>query len=134
MARDRTAVEAARHRKRRLRLLPAVVAAGLLLWPACGGDDSGAGDGDAGQGAPDGKTVVLKDIAFKPAELSVEVGDTVIWRFEDQGIPHNVVADDDSFKSDLKDSGTFEHTFEAAGEFSYQCTVHPGMKGSIRVG
>lgn len=78
-------------------------------------------------------TVVLEDIAFKPSTISVKAGDTVTWKFEDKGIPHNVVANDESFKSDIKDSGVFEHTFEKRGTFSYSCTVHPGMNGMVKV-
>lgn len=112
------------------RALGAALVAMFLFSGACGSDSDGSGDAAGGAG---GTTVVLKDIAFKPERLSVKVGDTVTWRFEDKGIPHNVVADDDSFKSEIKDSGTFEHTFDKAGTFSYTCTVHPGMKGSVEV-
>lgn len=108
----------------------------LILLAACGGSSDGGDSGDAGDDpatAAGGTTVVLKDIAFKPGKLSVKAGDTVTWKFEDRGIAHNVVSDDDAFKSDLKDSGTFQHTFSKPGTFSYTCTVHPGMKGSITV-
>ncbi|HUR24220.1 MAG TPA: plastocyanin/azurin family copper-binding protein [Acidimicrobiales bacterium] len=77
--------------------------------------------------------MVLKDIAFKPGTISVKAGDTVSWRFEDKGIAHNVVADDESFKSDTKESGVFQHTFGGAGTFKYSCTVHPGMNGTVTV-
>lgn len=102
----------------------------LAMTAACGSDsDPGAGTDTA----QDPSTVVLEDIAFKPASLSVKTGDTVTWRFEDKGIPHNVVANDETFKSDIKDSGTFEHTFDKAGTFTYSCTVHPGMNGTVKV-
>lgn len=111
-----------------------VVLMGLGL-AACGGSDSdGAGSDNKGEGAgPDRTTVVLKDIAFKPERLSVKAGEKVTWRFQDKGIPHNVVADDKSFKSEIMDSGLFRHTFEKPGTFGYVCTIHPGMKGTIVV-
>ncbi len=113
----------------RLARIVAVVA--LVATAACGSDsDSDAADPIDNQ---EPKTVVLKDIAFKPETVSVKIGDTVTWKFEDKGIPHNVVANDESFKSDIKDSGTFEHTFEKPGTFSYSCTVHPGMNGNVKV-
>lgn len=115
------------------RALRSALVAALVLLAACG--DSGPDSAGESAGENDGKTtVVVKDIAFKPERISVEVGETVTWSFQDRGIPHNVVADDESFKSDLKDSGTFEHTFEKPGSFSYTCTVHPGMNGSVKVG
>ena len=109
-----------------------ITAVGLA---ACGGSDSDtAGSGTNGTDSVPGRTtVVLKDIAFKPAKLSVSAGETVTWKFEDKGIPHNVVADDKSFKSEIKDSGSFEHTFDKPGTFSYVCTVHPDMKGTVTV-
>lgn len=112
----------------------AVVGA-LVVMAGCGGSSGTGSAGDAGDNASaaDGTTVVLKDIAFKPGKVSVKAGDTVTWKFEDGGIAHNVVSDDDSFKSDLKDSGTFRYTFDKPGTFNYVCTVHAGMKGSITV-
>ncbi|MDP8976196.1 MAG: plastocyanin/azurin family copper-binding protein [Actinomycetota bacterium] len=116
------------------RLVPVTAALSLVLMFACGGDsDTEATGGDAGADTG-GKVVVLQDIAFKPERISVRRGDTVTWRFRDKGIPHNVVADDGSFKSETTDSGTFEHTFDTAGSFGYTCTVHPDtMKGTVQV-
>lgn len=100
------------------------------VMPACGGDSEPASGGDGASGPT---TVIVKDIAFKPATISVKAGDTVTWRFEDKGIPHDVVAKDDSFESDKRDSGIFRHTFDKAGTFSYICTIHPGMDGTVKV-
>jgi plastocyanin len=110
----------------------AAVAAAVLLLVSCGGDSD---EGSVAAGGPPGKgTVVLRDIAFKPDEIVVAPGDTVTWRFEDRGISHDVVADDDSFKSEVQDSGTFRHTFDVAGTYTYTCSLHPGqMKGTVTV-
>ena len=118
--------------KRRLVLMAAALSMVAML--ACGGDSDTDTTANGGGGGASAKRVVVKDIAFKPDKLSIEQGDTVTWRFEDKGIPHNVVADDGSFKSETKDAGTFQHTFEAAGSFTYVCTVHPDtMKGTVVV-
>ena len=105
----------------------------VVLATACGGGSDTSDSGDTA--APPAKdTVVLRDIAFKPEKVQVEVGDTVTWRFEDKGIPHDVAAEDESFKSDTIDSGTFRHTFDKAGTYAYICTLHPGqMKGTVEV-
>lgn len=103
----------------------------LVVLAGCGGGSDGAGPGSGT--AVSGTEVVLRDIAFKPEKLSVKVGDTVTWRFEDEGIPHNVKSDDKSFESDTMDTGTFEHTFASAGTFPYVCTLHPNMKGTVVV-
>ncbi|MDP9386409.1 MAG: plastocyanin/azurin family copper-binding protein [Actinomycetota bacterium] len=103
----------------------------LVALAACGGDSDTADGAEGAVGGDGANEVVLKDIAFKPEKLSIEVGDSVTWKFEDKGIAHNVVAEDKSFESETKDSGTFEHTFETAGTFPYVCTVHPGMTGTV---
>lgn len=101
-----------------------------VLFSSCGG-----GSDDPGAGGPPGRnTVVLRDISFEPEKLRVEAGDTVTWRFEDQGIPHDVKAEDGSFQSETKDSGTFRLTFEEPGTYTYICSLHPSqMKGTIEV-
>lgn len=100
------------------------------LLASCGGGTDGSGSAD---GPPEKGTVILRDIAFKPGEITVEVGDTVTWRFEDKGIPHDVTAKDDSFKSETMDAGTFRHTFDEPGKYEYLCSLHPAMKGVVEV-
>lgn len=105
-----------------------------MVFSACGGSSDTAGAGGDGGAPPEKNTVVLRDIAFTPEKVRVEVGDTVTWRFEDKGIPHDVIAEDDSFKSETMDSGTFRHTFEKPGTYAYICSLHPGqMKGTVEV-
>ena len=109
---------------------------------ACGsGDDSAsAGDeptdtteapDDGPGGAPSGPTVVAKGVAFSPAKVEIAAGESVTWRFADKSLAHNVVGD--GFKSALKRSGTYVHEFDEPGTYSYRCTVHPGMKGTVVV-
>jgi hypothetical protein len=65
--------------------------------------------------------------------VSVAVGDTVTWRNTGQA-PHNATADDGSFKTaNLNNGQSASHTFSQAGTFSYICTIHPQMKGTVRV-
>lgn len=98
---------------------------------ACGdSDDANDAAGDANGGAADGKTVGLKDLKFKPEKLTVKVGDTVTWRWQ-ENVLHNVVADE--FKSENLSKGTYTHTFDQAGTYDYRCTLHPGMDGEVVV-
>ena len=75
--------------------------------------------------------MALKSIAFNPKDVSVKVGDTVEWKWDDGAIDHNVVGP--GFKSSTQSKGTFRHTFTAAGTVKYECTLHPGMTGTIEV-
>lgn len=114
----------------------AVLAAAIavvVVGGACGGSDAGSGaPTPAGRSEPG--TVILRDIEFKPEKVTVKVGDTVTWKFEDRGISHDVVADDESFESEVQDEGTFRHTFDKPGTYAYKCSLHPvQMKGTVTV-
>jgi len=88
--------------------------------------------------AAETKNVTIKDFAFDPKTISVNVGDTITW-MNDGPSPHTVTADDGSFDSgNLDKGGTFSHTFDKAGTFAYFCKYHgskggTGMAGSITV-
>jgi plastocyanin len=78
--------------------------------------------------------VSIKDMKFDPADLDIAVGDTVTWTNNDDR-DHTVVATDKAFKSDnLSKGDTYQYTFKKAGKFSYSCSYHPRMKGTITVG
>jgi hypothetical protein len=63
----------------------------------------------------------------------VAVGDTVTWHNTGQA-PHNATADDGTFKTpDLNQGQSASHRFTSAGTFSYICTIHPNMHGTVRV-
>ena len=74
--------------------------------------------------------VAVRDYEFEPASLTVEAGATVTWGWEGRS-PHDVVGQ--GFESEDQSSGTFRHTFEQPGTYAYECTIHPGMEGSIVV-
>ena len=75
----------------------------------------------------------MGDLFFSPASVSIAVGDTVTWRNTGQA-PHNATADDGSFATATLNNGqSASHTFTQAGTFSYTCTIHPQMKGTVRV-
>ncbi len=72
---------------------------------------------------------------FSPAALSVAVGDTVTWTWAGDR-SHNVTANSgqaDTFSSATQTTGTFVKTFSIAGSFTYRCTLHSGMNGTINV-
>lgn len=77
-------------------------------------------------------TVTVVDNRYEPAEVEIEVGQAVRWVF--QGVmEHDVVAEDGSFVSELVTGGEYIHVFEAAGEFPYDCSIHPEMTGRVVV-
>jgi plastocyanin len=78
-------------------------------------------------------TVDIDNFAFTPAALTVTAGTTVTWKNEDDS-PHRIGDKNGTFKSAALDTDdTFSHTFAAAGEYPYICTIHPYMVGKIIV-
>lgn len=77
--------------------------------------------------------VTVADRSYSPSELTVNVGDTVTWVFDDGGMAHDVVADDKYFRSPLMTSGSYTYTFDEPGTYNYHCTPHPDMTGTITV-
>jgi plastocyanin len=91
---------------------------------------------------------------FSPSTSSIHTGDEVIWTWQNGADEHNVVSTSASFAwlfpnpsggpgttSDQNDGNTrnspfsFTNTFNSAGSFPYECTVHAsiGMLGTITV-
>jgi plastocyanin len=71
--------------------------------------------------------------AYQPTQLTVGLGQTVVWQDESFG-QHTVTSVDGLFNSGVMSSGSsFTTTFAKAGTFDYVCTIHPTMKGSIVV-
>jgi plastocyanin len=132
----------ARVRPRRLLVGIIAVLAALTTVAACGSDSGGGGappatatasasSGSAPAGG--GSTVEIMNFMFMPGSLTVPVGTTVTWKFDDS-TDHTVSADDNSFASSPMASGqTFTHTFSTAGTVAYHCSIHPFMKGTIIV-
>lgn len=95
--------------------------------------DPGAPSNPPAAAAPTRHAVSMNNMQYDPASLKIKVGDTVVWTNKDDR-DHTVVASNNSFKSDnIKPNGTFSFQFKSAGTFTYGCTYHPRMKGSIIV-
>jgi plastocyanin len=75
----------------------------------------------------------IADFAFSPPTITVTAGKSVTWH-NDGPSQHSATADDHSFDTGVLSKGAEgSHTFDQAGTFSYFCTVHPNMKGTVRV-
>lgn len=72
--------------------------------------------------------------AYQPNPVTVQAGQSVTWTWEDQGNQHSVSADDRSFESCLRGSGSsFTTMFTKAGTYAYHCSIHSSMKGTVTV-
>jgi plastocyanin len=111
------------------RLLP-LLALVALAAAGCGSGDGGG----AAQTLKAGDTIGMKSLHFQPDHVQVTVGQKLTWT-NDESVRHDVKADSGAtFASDTfgKD-GTFSWTPGKAGTVTYECTLHPGMDGTIDV-
>jgi plastocyanin len=83
--------------------------------------------------AADAVEVKIDNFAFTPDKLTVKAGTTVTFENDDD-IPHEVVANDGTFRSKALDTGDrYAFTFGKPGDFPYFCGLHPHMQGKITV-
>lgn len=114
----------------------AALAALLVLFPfggTAGGEGTGGPAGDIDDGVSETRRhrVVIEEMRFVPARLTVAPGDTVTWINRDF-VPHTATAADSSW-----DSGTLEQgdrwslVVEDGGSIDYTCLFHPTMSGRL---
>jgi amicyanin len=77
--------------------------------------------------------VPIDNFVFEPARVTVKAGTTVTWTNRDD-IPHTVAAKERQFKSKVMDTDeSYSFTFSTPGEYTYFCSLHPHMTGTIVV-
>jgi plastocyanin len=77
--------------------------------------------------------VTIADFSFSPATITIDQGDTVTWT-NNGPTPHSATSPDGVFDTGIFPAGqSRSHTFSEAGTFSYICTPHPNMHGTVVV-
>lgn len=78
-------------------------------------------------------TIRIKSLVFDPADITVPVGSTVRWVNQDS-VPHRIQFSDTKFSPVLLASGqSGSQKFDRPGVFTYMCSIHPEMYGSVTV-
>jgi len=86
--------------------------------------------------------VIAQANSFSPSTLTVGAGATVYWLNmdnpggQDPEIHNVIISSLNVHSSDLPpipNSGAFSYTFSTAGTYSFFCSYHPGMTGTITV-
>ncbi|HEU4865609.1 MAG TPA: cupredoxin domain-containing protein, partial [Actinomycetota bacterium] len=118
---------------------------GTVVADEGGGDGGGGGGGTGGGGGGQGAavTVTAQNIAFDTdtIELPADTESTITLDNEDT-VPHNIaIYTDDTvaenlFRGETVTGDTIDYTVPPldAGEYYFQCDVHPTMNGSAVVG
>jgi plastocyanin len=69
---------------------------------------------------------------YSPRTVTVSVGGSVVWSNRDSE-KHTTVSDTGVWTSDISPGGDFTRTFPTAGTFTFHCSLHPSMTGTITV-
>ena len=84
-------------------------------------------------GQPTAVEIKIDNFSFTPPTITVKMGTEITWTNKDD-IPHNVVAEDKSFKSKVLDTDEkFTMTASKPGTYVYYCSIHPKMTGKLVV-
>ena len=75
--------------------------------------------------------IAIQENAFNPADVTIKVGDTVVWKNMDS-MQHAVRIEGENSHY-LLVGESFSHTFEEEGTFLYICSYHPKERGTIEV-
>lgn len=102
-----------------------------------------------GTAGADPGSVSLQNSQFVPGNITVRVGEAVVWTHRDGSMPHTVTADNRSFDSHptcsavtgvgcMQEDDTYRYVFNQPGQFPYYCKVHgapggQGMAGTVMV-
>ncbi len=128
----------------RLASLCILVLSALVLLAACGGGSTGTTPAATPTQANNAPVVMITTdssgtFTFSPATITIKAGATVTWK-NVTSVAHTVTSDDggkafDSGTSNpiAAQTGTFSFTFKTPGTFTYHCTFHPFMKGTVIV-
>jgi plastocyanin len=100
----------------------------VVLLLAAGCEENGTNGNDV----PADNEVWMQNMAFVPGTRTVSVGTTVVWINKDN-VLHNVTSTQFTSSGNLALGATHSVTFDEAGNYEYNCTLHPGMEGIIRV-
>lgn len=106
----------------------AALLSGFSLF-ALAGEMKDSGSSGAGQ-----NKIEIKDFAFNPQTITVKSGEKISWINRDEE-PHTVVSVEKQFKKSpaLDTDQEFTVVAGSPGTYSYFCSVHPKMTGTIIV-
>jgi plastocyanin len=70
---------------------------------------------------------------FSPSSITVASGDTVTWTNSGSAPAGHTVTGSGLASGTLHSGQSYSHTFTSPGTFSYICSIHPFMKGTVTV-
>jgi plastocyanin len=78
-------------------------------------------------------TVTIEGMRFQPEDLTVHVGDTIVWTNKDVSAHTATAAGTFDSRQIDANGGTWRYPPAAAGDLPYICDLHPTMKAMLRI-
>jgi plastocyanin len=114
-------------RKRRTKLIERATVALATL----GGMLLGIGCAPEPRTRPSVRQVIIREMRYEPASMTVAVGDTVEWVNRDL-VPHTATAHSLEWDSaNIESDASWRTVVRKRGLFPYACLFHPGMKAML---
>lgn len=76
--------------------------------------------------------IAMRGNAFRPRQVDVAVGDTVVWINRDI-VRHNAVAPGPLDSGEIRGGERYAWVPSDTGRMEYRCTIHRNMRGVVRV-
>ena len=108
-------------------------AAAFALTAVLAGSGGAARADSSGSSSP--TVVQIKNFAYSPSPITIKTGETLEFRNDDP-VPHTVTATDKNVPFDsgnMDQNAKWRYTFKEAGTYTYLCTYHTYMKGTVVV-
>ena len=80
-------------------------------------------------------TVEISNFAFSPSTINIKIGETIKWTNMDD-TQHTVTFEEDAKNQEsitLSKGEVYARDFPSSGTFTYYCSIHPSMKGTVIV-
>ena len=117
---------------RPIKIFSAICLAGMAIFfmNACSKSDTNG----SGMMTPAAQNVSIQSTGFQPATVTVVLGTKILWTNMDVA-DHTVTSDDGtSFNSGtISPNGTYTFTTVALGSYTYHCSLHPALVGTLQV-
>jgi len=112
----------------------------LALAASCGGGSSSTPTSPSTPSTGNNGTPIsivagartLTTTAYSPNPLTISAGTTVTWTNNDS-TTHTATSDSGVFNGTVAPSAQYSFTFTNKGTFTYHCSLHPNMVGSVVV-
>lgn len=106
-----------------------LVLAGLSV---CGLFVTTAQSDEVAAARPSTYTVAIEGLKYIPEAVTTKRGDFVVWVNKDP-FPHTVTAKGVFDSREIPAGESWRYRTRKIGEYAYGCTLHPNMRGTLKV-